>query len=154
MIRPARIGPYTSYAMSAGTSIPAKLGSDAVTNGIRVRAVPQFIPETSDPVGNRFNFSYHVTISNEGSERVTLRKRHWRIVDGDGDAHEVDGEGVVGQQPRIAPGERFEYQSFVPLPTHWGTMEGTFTFERDDATNFDAQVARFFLVGAEPKRRK
>ena len=85
---------------------------------------------------------------------MTLRRRHWTIVDGDGEKHEVEGEGVVGQQPALAPGERFEYQSFTPLMTHWGTMEGMFTFERDDASNFDARIARFFLVGAEPKRRK
>lgn len=132
----------------------AKLGSDAVTNGIRIRVHPQFIPETSDPVGGRYNFAYHVTITNEGSERVVLRRRHWTIVDGDGDAHEVDGEGVVGMQPELAPGERFEYQSFAPLMTHWGTMEGAFTFEREDHSNFDARIGRFFLVGPEPKRRR
>ena len=140
--------------MAAAANTPAALGSDAVTNGIRIRVLPQFIPETSDPTGGRFNFAYHVTITNEGGERVTLRKRHWRIVDGDGDAHEVDGEGVVGQQPTLSPGDRFEYQSFAPLMTHWGTMEGSFTFERDDASIFDARIARFFLVGTEPRRRK
>lgn len=138
---------------SPATSAP-KLGSDAVTNGIRVRVTPQFIPETSDPMGGRYNFAYHVLITNEGSERVTLRKRFWTIVDGEGDAHNIEGEGVVGQQPALNPGERFEYQSFAPLMTHWGTMEGTFTFEREDHSNFDALVGRFYLVGAEPKRRK
>lgn len=134
-------------------SLP-KFGSDAVTNGIRVQVRPRFIAETSDPVGGRYNFEYHVTITNEGTDRVTLRHRHWRIVDGDGDAHEVEGEGVVGQQPELGPGERFEYQSYAPLMTHWGTMEGAFTFEREDRSAFDAQVGRFFLVGPESKRRK
>jgi len=131
-----------------------ELGSDAVTNGIRVRVSPHFVPESSDPTGGRWNFAYHVTIINEGPEPVTLRHRHWRIVDGDGEAREIDGEGVVGKQPTLAPGERFEYQSFTPLMTHWGTMEGAFTFERTDHTNFDARVGRFFLVSPEPKRRK
>lgn len=140
--------------MPSTAATSANLGSDAVTNGIRIRVNPQFIPETSDPMGGRYNFAYHVMITNEGTERVTLRRRHWTIVDGDGEKHEVEGEGVVGQQPALKPGERFEYQSFTPLMTHWGTMEGMFTFERDDASSFDARIARFFLVGAEPKRRK
>jgi ApaG protein len=75
-------------------------------------------------------------------------------VDGDGVRHAVAGEGVIGQQPSLQPGERFEYQSFTPLMTHWGTMEGAFTFERSDHTAFDARVERFFLVSPEPKRRK
>ena len=129
-------------------------GSDAVTNGIRVRVSPSFIAETSDISHARFTFAYRVTIINEGSEPVTLRRRHWEIVDGDGDAHMVDGEGVIGQQPSLNPGERFEYQSFAPLPTHWGTMEGAFTFERPDQSSFDARVERFYLVSPEPRRRK
>ncbi|MEY4810265.1 MAG: hypothetical protein RI986_603 [Planctomycetota bacterium] len=140
--------------MSSSSATTTNLSSEVVTNGIRIRVTPQFIPETSDPVGGRYNFAYHVTISNDGSENVVLRKRHWTIVDGDGEVRNVDGEGVVGQQPTIAPGGRFEYHSFAPLLTHWGTMEGSFTFERMDHTAFDAQVARFYLVGIEPKRRK
>ena len=140
--------------MAAAPAAPPKFGSEAVTDGIRIQVSPRFVPETSDPVGGRFNFEYHVTITNEGGEPVTLRHRHWRIVDGDGEAHEVEGEGVVGQQPTIAPGARFEYQSFAPLMTHWGTMEGAFTFERGDRSAFDARVARFFLVGAEPRQRR
>jgi len=66
----------------------------------------------------------------------------------------VVGDGVVGQQPTLAPGERFEYQSFAPLMTHWGTMEGEFTFERPDQSCFDARIGRFFLVSPEPKRRR
>ena len=132
----------------------ATRGSDALTEGIRVRVSPSFIPETSDPTIGRFNFAYHVTITNEGREPVTLRRRHWTIVDGDGDRHEVVGDGVVGQQPTLAPGERFEYQSFAPLMTHWGTMEGEFTFERPDQSCFDARIGRFFLVSPEPKRRR
>lgn len=145
---------YTRGVMTATPESPAKFGSDAVTNGIRVQVQPRYISETSDPTGGRYNFEYHVIITNEGADSVTLRHRHWRIVDGDGEAHEVDGEGVVGQQPMLAPGERFEYQSYAPLMTHWGTMEGSFTFERTDQSAFDARVARFFLVGPETKRRK
>ena len=145
---------YTRAVMSAPSPAPPKFGSDAVTNGIRIQVSPRFVPETSDPAGGRYNFEYHVTITNEGAEAVTLRHRHWRIVDGDGEAHEVEGEGVVGKQPTIEPGARFEYQSFAPLMTHWGTMEGAFTFERVDRSAFDARVARFFLVGAEPRQRR
>ena len=131
----------------------ATRGSDALTEGIRVRVSPSFIPETSDPTIGRFNFAYHVTITNEGREPVTLRRRHWTIVDGDGDRHEVVGDGVVGQQPTLAPGERFEYQSFAPLMTHWGTMEGEFTFERPDHTSCDARVARTSPSGSRSRPR-
>ena len=140
--------------MSTTPAAPAKFGSEAVTDGIRIRVSPRFVSETSDPVGGQYNFEYLVTITNEGSQPVTLRHRHWRIVDGYGEAREVEGEGVVGRQPTIEPGGQFTYQSFAPLMTHWGTMEGAFTFERADHSAFDARVARFFLVGAEPRQRR
>ncbi|MBL9141774.1 MAG: ApaG domain, partial [Phycisphaerae bacterium] len=89
---------------------------------------------------------------NEGDAPVTLRKRRWHIVDADGEVHDVEGEGVIGQQPTLSPGGKFEYQSYAPLMTRWGTMEGAFTFEREDRSNFDAAVTRFFLVGAESRK--
>jgi ApaG protein len=130
------------------------LGSDTVTHGVRVQVSPSYLPEGSDPGADRYHFAYHVVISNDGDARITLRRRHWSIVDADGGEQRVDGEGVVGEQPTLEPGGRFEYQSYAALTTAWGTMEGSFTFERDDRSEFDASVARFFLVAAEPRRRK
>ncbi len=140
--------------MATATTSTPSFGSDALTNGVRVQATPSYIRESSDPASSRFLFAYHIVLINEGDARVTLRRRHWKIVDADGDAHKVEGEGVVGEQPSLAPGERFEYHSSAQLETDWGTMEGAFTFEREDHSLFDATVARFFLVAAEPKRRK
>jgi ApaG protein len=85
-------------------------------------------------------------MANEGTERVRLVSRAWKIVDADGTNNEVNGPGVVGQHPDLAVGETFEYSSFCPLPTAWGTMEGHFLFEREDKSTFEAQVARFYFA--------
>lgn len=122
-------------------------GSERVTGPIRIRVEPRFLPERSEPSAHRYLFGYAVTISNEGEEKVRLRSRKWRIVDADGVPHEVEGLGVVGRQPVIAPGERFEYASYCPLQTEWGTMEGSYTFETEGGEPLEAEVARFFLVG-------
>lgn len=135
-------------------SAPSKFGSESITDGIRVSVTPSFMAESSDPANGRFHFAYHVAIVNEGDAPVTLRKRRWRIVDADGGAHDVVGEGVIGQQPTLKPGGRFEYQSYAPLVTSWGTMEGAFTFERQDHSSFDAAVGRFFLVAQDPPQRR
>ncbi len=121
-------------------------GSDRLTGPIRVRVEPRFLPERSDPSAHRYLFGYSVTISNEGEQKVRLRSRKWQIVDADGGLHEVEGLGVVGRQPVIAPGDRFEYASYCPLATEWGTMEGSYTFETESGEPFDAEVGRFFLV--------
>ncbi len=131
---------------------PSKFGSESVTDGIRVSVTPAFMADSSDPSTNRFHFAYHVAIVNEGDAPVILRRRKWHIVDADGEAHDVEGDGVIGQQPTLSPGGRFEYQSYAPLMTSWGTMEGSFTFERTDRTSFDAAVTRFFLVAAESRK--
>jgi ApaG protein len=134
-------------------TVNPKFGSESITGGIRVSVTPAFMADSSDPSSSRFHFAYHVAIVNEGDSPVTLRKRRWHIVDADGEAHDVEGEGVIGQQPTLSPGGKFEYQSYAPLMTSWGTMEGAFTFERGDHSSFDAAVSRFFLVAAEPRRR-
>ncbi|MDA0214446.1 MAG: Co2+/Mg2+ efflux protein ApaG [Planctomycetota bacterium] len=122
------------------------LGSEAVTNGIRIQVVPSFIDAHSDVERGRFIFSYKVQMTNEGADRVRLVSRTWKIVDADGSHNEVNGPGVVGQHPDLAAGETFEYSSFCPLPTPWGTMEGHFLFEREDKSTFEAQVARFYFA--------
>jgi ApaG protein len=84
-------------------------------------------------------------ISNEGDQPARLLRRHWLIIDADGHREEVRGPGVVGETPRLEPGKAFKYQSFCPLKTRWGTMEGSYTMQRDDGSTFEASIARFYL---------
>jgi ApaG protein len=123
-------------------------GSDTVTDGVRVIVRPEYMPLQSSPDDRRFLFSYAVTIRNEGAARIRLATRQWRIIDADGEERIVEGPGVVGQHPDLGPGDSFEYSSFCPMTTPWGTMEGRLTFERG-GTRFDAVVGRFFLVSCE-----
>ena len=119
--------------------------SEAVTRGIRIRVVSQFSPERSQPANNQWFFLYTVTIENEGSETVQLISRHWIITNGLGHVQEVRGPGVIGKQPRLAPGESFEYTSGSPLVTPFGMMEGTYRMVTSDGQEFDAKIARFTL---------
>ncbi len=130
---------------AVGTRTVSRHGSDTVTEGIRVAVRPEFMPSQSSPADRRFLFSYSVTIRNEGSARVRLATRWWKIVDADGEERVVEGSGVVGQHPELGPGDSFEYASFCPMLTAWGTMEGHFTFERDGKP-FEVAVGRFYLV--------
>ncbi len=124
-------------------------GSNAVTDGVRVTVRPQFLPMQSTPSAAQFLFAYHITIRNEGPVAVKLRSRHWVIVDANGERNEVQGDGVIGHTPHIQPGESFEYASYCPLPTPWGTMEGVYRMARDDGSEFDAAIARFYLVSED-----
>lgn len=121
-------------------------GSQAETRGVRVVVHPEFIPEQSDPKARQFLFSYRIRITNANPAPAKLLSRHWVIVDAHGEREEVRGPGVVGQQPRLDPGQTFEYSSFCQLRTAWGTMEGDYQFQRDDGSIFDVAVARFYLV--------
>ncbi len=121
-------------------------GSDLTTRGIRVQVAPSYVSEQSDPSQNRFVFAYRVRVTNEAPSSVRLTGREWRIVDSDGELNIVKGEGVVGQQPTIQPGQTFEYSSFCPLTTPWGTMEGSYAMESEDGQRFTVLIARFFLV--------
>lgn len=107
-----------------------------------------FVPERSDPARKRWFFSYTIHITNEGRETAQLVSRHWIITDGDGDAEEVRGPGVVGKQPVLAPGESFEYTSACPLGTNFGTMHGTYQMITEGGERFDVEIAPFAL--AEP----
>ena len=120
--------------------------SDVCTRGIRVKVAAQFLPDRSDPELAQFLYSYKVIISNEGDRSARLLSRHWLIRDADNDLREVRGQGVVGRQPPIAPGEAFEYESHCPLPTEWGTMEGSYLMQFDDGETFEAAIGRFFLA--------
>ena len=121
-------------------------GSETTTEGIRVQAQAQFLPGESDSERRNFVWAYRVVITNEGTARARLKSRHWIILDADNRREDVRGGGVVGKTPSLAPGERFEYTSGCPLRTRWGTMEGSYTFERDDGSTFEAAIGRFFRV--------
>jgi ApaG protein len=118
--------------------------SSAVTQGIRVTVRSAYSSERSEP--GRFLFTYTVTITNEGDVPARLVSRHWFITDAGGATEEVVGDGVVGQQPHLSPGEEFEYTSFCVLRTPHGSMRGTYRMERDDGTEFRARIAPFSLV--------
>lgn len=122
-------------------------GSEAVTRGVRVAVRPFYIPEQSRPDLGEYVFGYRISIANEGDERVKLISRKWVIVDADGDVREVEGEGVVGQQPEILPGGVHEYSSFCSLETPWGTMEGHYVMKMVSGETFEAAIGRFYLVG-------
>ncbi len=119
--------------------------SDTTTHGIRVGATAYYLPDESDPQEPRYLFGYTIVIANVGDAPARLRSRHWVIIDAHGRREEVEGPGVVGHTPRLEPGQAFKYQSFCPLRTTWGTMDGTYHMERDDGTTFDAEVGRFYL---------
>jgi ApaG protein len=119
--------------------------SSAVTHGIRVTVQSLYLADQSSPEIERFVFAYTVAISNEGSRIAQLRTRHWIITDGKGEVEEVRGDGVVGEQPTLAPGESFQYTSGCVLATPIGEMRGSYQFVREDGTYFDATIAPFSL---------
>lgn len=120
--------------------------SSAVTQGIRVSVKSAFRAERSDPARGRWLFAYTVRVANEGEAPAQLVARHWIITDATGDREEVVGDGVVGQQPRLAPGEEFEYTSFCVLKTPHGSMAGSYRMARPDGSTFEARIAPFALV--------
>ncbi len=123
--------------------------SEVVTDGIFVRVEPAYLPEHSDPDDRRFVFGYRVTIRNDGEAWVKLMSRQWVIVDAAGRCDEVVGDGVVGQQPELEPGESFTYHSHCPLTKPWGTMEGSYQMLRQDGQLVEVKVGRFFLVAPQ-----
>ena len=125
------------------TTIPGS--SDITTEGIRIRVGAQRVENHNFPDQEKNIFVYQVLIENCGEEWAQLLSRRWRIVDGDGHEEIVQGPGVVGKTPELEPGQTHKYQSFCPLDTDWGSMEGYFTFRRQDGSLFQAQVGRFFL---------
>lgn len=120
--------------------------SIATTEGIRVMVRPAFWKERSSQAQGLFAFTYTVRISNVGDQPAQLLRRKWIITDGAGNVQEVEGDGVVGKQPHLAPGESFEYTSWVPLPTPIGTMKGEFIMVRPNGVSFPAEVAEFVLT--------
>ena len=124
----------------------------AVTRKIEVTVEPAFMPERSIPEKGQFFWSYTIVITNSGAETVQLRTRHWIITDANGKQEEVRGPGVVGEQPVLAPGERFEYTSGVPLPTASGFMTGTYQMVSESGERFDIDIPAFSLDSPHMKR--
>ena len=119
--------------------------SEATTRGVVVTVRSSYVPERSQPAQNRWFFSYRIRISNRSSMPVQLLNRHWVITDAHERVEEVRGPGVVGEQPRLAPGESFEYTSFCPLTTPFGTMEGSYEMVTEDGKRFWAKIGCFTL---------
>ncbi|RJF88995.1 Co2+/Mg2+ efflux protein ApaG [Oleomonas cavernae] len=118
---------------------------DKITRAIRVTVKPTFLEDQSSPDENYYVWAYRVRIENQGGETVQLRDRYWRITDGFGRVQEVRGPGVVGEQPVLRPGERFEYTSGTPLPTPSGIMLGTYRMETQAGESFDVEIPPFSL---------
>lgn len=121
--------------------------SDATTQGIRIRVESEFLADRSTPAAGEYLFAYRVTISNEGRAPAQLVSRHWVVSDSTGREQHVRGEGVVGEQPRLEPGQQFEYTSYCPLPTAVGAMHGEYQMVRDDGAAFDARIDPLTLAG-------
>ena len=124
----------------------------AVTRQIEVTVEPNFLPRRSSAENRQFFWSYTVVITNSGKETVQLRTRYWVITDASGRRQEVRGEGVIGEQPVLAPGERFEYTSGVPLPTASGFMAGRYEMVNESGERFEIDVPAFSLDSPDVKR--
>jgi ApaG protein len=124
----------------------------AVTRQIEVTVEPNFMPGRSSAEKSEYFWSYTIVITNTGKETVQLRTRHWIITDATGRRQEVRGEGVIGEQPVLAPGERFEYTSGVPLQTASGFMTGRYQMVTDSGERFEIDVPTFSLDSPVAKR--
>jgi len=118
----------------------------AETRGITVRVSVSYLPEQSEPDRGRWFWAYHIRIENSGPMTVQLLTRHWIITDGRGARTTVEGEGVVGEQPMIAPGASFDYVSGCPLSTPMGNMQGSYHMIGEDGSAFDVAIPKFALT--------
>ena len=143
--RSPRTPPATPSVAHVLSSPLAMVTYDATTETVRVTVRPVYLDDKSDVLARRFVFAYFVRIENHGDADVQLLRRQWAITDANGHVQHVEGEGVVGQQPTIAPGRVHEYHSFCVLPTFEGTMAGVYEMERADGTALDAQIPLFHL---------
>ena len=112
---------------------------------VDVEVATRYLDDQSEPEQDRFVFAYTIRIRNRGDVPARLMTRHWRITDANGQVQEVDGDGVVGEPPRLEPGEDFEYTSGAVLETALGTMQGRYGMVADDGTHFDAPIPAFTL---------
>ncbi len=124
----------------------------AITREIEVTVEPNFLPERSSAEKKQYFWSYTIVITNSGRETVQLQTRHWVITDASGHKEEVRGEGVVGEQPVLAPGQRFKYTSGVPLPTASGIMAGRYQMVTAGGEQFEIDVPVFSLDSPDNRR--
>ena len=122
---------------------------EEISHDFQVSTISRFIPERSNQELSIFFFAYWITIKNRGETPAQLLNRYWHIMDADGRINEVKGEGVVGEKPLINPGESFEYNSFCPLPTEFGFMQGYYEMQGKDKSTFQIEIPQFRL--ASPK---
>ena len=115
-------------------------------SGIHIQVATSYIDDQSEPDADRYVFAYTITISNDGECAAKLLSRHWVITDANGKVQEVSGDGVVGEQPHLNPGERFRYSSGAVLETPVGAMQGLYRMVSDDGASFDAPIAPFTLA--------
>jgi len=113
---------------------------------IRIEVATSYVGEQSEPDRGRYVFSYTITISNEGNVPARLISRHWIITDSNGKVQEVSGDGVVGEQPHLGPGQSFRYSSGAVLETPVGAMQGLYRMQTDNGMRFDAPIAPFTLA--------
>ena len=118
----------------------------SVPTAITIQVETRYIPEQSSPEQNHYVFAYHVRIENHGPRSAQLLHRHWIITDAEGRIQEVRGPGVVGEQPRLAPGEHFEYSSGTVIPTPVGSMHGSYQWVGEDGEDFETPIPAFRLA--------
>ena len=119
---------------------------DDLGQQIRIQVATDYMDDQSEPDADRYVFAYTITISNEGDVAAQLLSRHWVITDANGKVQEVSGDGVVGEQPYLNPGERFRYSSGAVIETPVGAMQGLYRMKSDDGASFDAPIAPFTLA--------
>jgi len=119
---------------------------EAISHDFQVSTISRFIPERSNQELSIFFFAYWITIKNQGETPAQLLNRYWHIMDADGRINEVKGEGVVGEKPLINPGESFEYNSFCPLPTEFGFMQGYYEMQGKNKSPFKIEIPQFRLA--------
>ena len=113
---------------------------------IGIEVITDYVSEQSEPSADRYVFAYTITITNNGNVPARLISRHWIITDANGKVQEVSGDGVVGEQPHLEPGQEFRYSSGAVLETPVGAMQGLYRMEAENGVNFDAPIAPFTLA--------
>lgn len=122
------------------------MNNTTLESEIGINVVTTYVDDQSRPDDDRYVFAYTITIRNNGEHAATLRSRHWIITDANGKVQEVHGDGVVGEQPHLRPGEEFRYSSGAILETPVGAMQGMYKMEAEDGGEFDAPIAPFTLA--------
>jgi len=119
--------------------------TDSTKYNITVTPAAQFIPEQSDEAADRYVFAYTITIANTGTVAAQLISRHWIITDAHEEVQNVSGEGVVGEQPLLKPGQKFQYTSGTAIATPVGSMRGSYQMVAEDGERFEAEIPEFML---------